>query len=120
MNKDQIWNIVLIISIILIIHGMAKVGDLDKKTAEAAQGETAIGITGTVVYFIGKKGVAQGIFAVIPGWGWAAAVIVTLAMFVPGIIKNIISIFKPTPTIPSWVWIAGFILLFVMISSRKK
>jgi hypothetical protein len=118
MKKDTIWNIVLIVSIILIIHGISNTGDLDKKTAQAAQNEAVIGGVGVVASFISKKGMAQAALAVIPGWGWAAAVVVTLLMFVPGIIKNFMSIFRQ-PSVPGYVWIGAFLVILFMIMKRK-
>ncbi len=109
MKKETIWYIFLGISVLLIINGMSHSSDPDKKTAQAAQGETAIG-AGGVVAFVMKKSAAW----VVPML--AIAGLVAALPMVIGQFKNLIS----PPTIPTWVWIAGFGLMFLMIVGRKK
>ena len=106
MNKDQIWNIVLIISIILIIHGMTKTGSSDKKEAQAGASETTLGAVGAAGSFIAKKTV----------W-WYGFLAVTAAL--PFIINQWDNLFSPQPTIPLWVYVIGFIILFMFVIRKK-
>lgn len=108
MNKDTMWNIVLIISVILILHGMTNVGDTDKKTADAAAGETGLGAIGAVASAIGKKAI----------WPLLGPILLILAAG-PFILGNWKNFFFPQ-SIPMWVWIAGFFILFMMMSSKKN
>lgn len=121
MNKEQIWNIILIISIILIIHGMTKTGSPDKKEAQAGTSETQIGAVGLGVSSIYKKQLWLGASAAV--WKAIAIPLAMLIAFLPNIFTNFINAFKnvfsPQPTIPIWVYIAGFAVL-VLFLSRKK
>lgn len=105
MNKDKIWNIILIISIILIIHGLAKTGSTDKKEAQAGQDQTTIGAIGATTSFIMKKTNPWLIF-------------LAVSASLPFIFTQYKSLFFP-PSIPGWVYGAGFLVLFLMVTRRK-
>ena len=113
MKNDKIWNIILLISVIMLIHGMSNSGDSDKKTAQVAQGETIAGASGAVVSMLGKKGFLAAIAA--PAI-WAIAALIFLA---PQWIGNWANLFNPAPSIPIWVWVVGFGLLFIMLTKRN-
>lgn len=116
MNKEQIWNIVLIISIILVIQGLTKTGSPDKKEAQVGQGQTALGTIGVASSFFGRKMVVP---AVVPGFVWVWGVFLAVASMVPNLITGIFGIFKPQPSIPMWVWVVGFALLAFMVLRKK-
>lgn len=107
MNKDQILNIVLVISLFLVIHGMTQTGDPDKKTAQAGADETAIGTVGAVGSFIMKK-------TVVPWFAWMIVV-----GAIPFLWNNIKSMFVSSPTIPMWVWIGAGIILLIVVLKKK-
>lgn len=114
-NKDAIWNIILIISILLIIQGMPHIGDKDKKAAQAAQGETAIGTAGAVAFAFKKQIL----------WTWPiVGLILGGALVAPKVFTGWIDAFKnifaPTPTIPGYVWIGAFLVIMFLIISRKR
>ncbi len=118
MDKDMIWNIILIVSMLLIINGIGDMGDSDKKTAQAAQGEAAIGTAGVVV-FVFKKSVVP-----LLAGGWLVALILGGALAAPKIFTGWVGAFKdifaPTPTIPGYVWIGAFFVIIFMMISRKR
>ena len=116
MNKEQIWNILLVISIILIIHGMTKTGSIDKKEAQAGTDEATIGAVGAVGSFIMKKRI-WGIGAAMAPWFVAG--ISALLLLIPNFLGNMINLFRPQPTIPIWIWGAGIIVLLFMVLRKK-
>lgn len=105
-NDKIVWNIILVVSIFLLVQGFMNVGDKDKKMAQAAQGEAAAGAVG-VAAFVAKKA--------FPVWG-IVLVFGAALPFILGQWKNLIF----PPTIPSWVWIGALILLFFMITGRRR
>lgn len=115
MKKDTIWNFFLIVSILIMINGMTNMGDPDKKNAQAAADQTGLGALGAAAAFIGKKGFAITMPIV--------ALILGGAFLTPLIAGNwadtIRDLFAPQPTIPSWVWIAGFGILLIMVLKKK-
>ncbi len=38
----------------------------------------------------------------------------------PGLIESWVGLFKPSPSIPSWAWIGGFIVLILWALRKKK
>ena len=110
MKEDKFWTILLIVSIFLLIQGMSNIGDKDKKTAQAAQGESTAGAVGLVAFAIKK-----GVFWTVP-MVWAFIGMAGIAPFVFGQWRNL---FFP-PSIPSWVWIGAFAVLIFIVMSRKK
>ena len=113
-DKDMVWNIILIVSVIMIVNGVSNSGDTDKKTVQAGQDQAAIGTVGAMASFIGKKQLV---------WGLAGKWVVTLILgglaLLPGFFKNTIDIFRPQPSIPSWIWIGGVLILSLMIFRKK-
>jgi len=109
MISDKAWNIILVFSVILIIHGMINAGDEDKKVAQAGQDEAAVGTVGALVSFAGKKAIA-------PVMIWTIVGVVAAVPFLFTQFRNLIA----PPTIPGWVWIAGIGLLFFMVMMNKK
>ena len=117
-DKETIWNIVLIVSIIMIIHGMSNAGDKDKKSAQAAQDETAIGSIGVVASFIGKKAAFPAVLA----WPLVTGIVAMFALgpsVFTGWVDSITNLFNPQPGIPIWVWIAGFLVIILMVLKKK-
>lgn len=109
-DKEMMWNILLVVSVILIINGMSHSGDTDKKTAEVANSQATAGALGAIG-FVMKKTV------------WPAAVIATiggLIYLIPNFFGNIVDLVNPQPSIPSWVWIAGFLILALLIFRKGK
>ncbi len=117
-KNNKLLNIILIVSIILIIHGITQTGSEDKKTAQAGQTEVVTGTMGLGATTLFKKQFLPAV-AFIPGFVWVIGGILTIGLVAPGIIGNIVDIFRPAPAIPSWVWIAGFAVLALM-AFRKK
>ena len=117
-ENNKLLNIILIVSIILVIHGMTQTGSEDKKMAQAGQTEVATGTIGLGATTIFKKQFLPAL-AFIPGFVWAIGGILTIGLVAPGIVGNIVDIFRPQPTIPIWVWIAGFAILVLMAFRRK-
>lgn len=115
-NEDLAWNIILVVSIFLILNGMADIGDKDKKAAQVAQNEAAIGAGGAIAFMFKKQVAALAI----PGFVWLWGTIVGVGLVAPGIFGNIINIFRPSPSIPSWIWIGAFIVIIFMLMSKKK
>ncbi len=113
MDKDMMWNIILIVSLILIINGIPDVGDSDKKTAQAAQGQAAAGVVGIGAFIMKKSVIFTSVSAL-----WV--VVPAIALMIPGLINNVLDIFKPSPTIPGWVWIGAFFVIVFMIIARKR
>ena len=60
-----------------------------------------------------------GITKLIPGWGLAIGAALVAG---PWLVNNWINIFQPDPVIPTWVFIAGFIILalFVLKGQRRS
>lgn len=116
MNSNTIWTIILVISLFLIIHGMSNSGDTDKKTAQAAQSETVAGSIGAIASFIGKKGIWGIGVAAMP---WVIGGIMGLLLLIPNFLGNMIDLFRPTPSIPVWVWIVGFFVLILLVLKKK-
>ena len=114
-NKgDLIWNIILIVSIILIINGMGDVNDLDKKTAEVAQDKSTVGAIG-IGAFVMKKSVFLSAAAIkLLIWPLVAVFIAS-----PTVLSRFISIFKPAPTIPIFVWIIGGVMLMFILMKKN-
>lgn len=120
MNKEQIWNIVLIISIILVIHGLTKTGSPDKKEAQAGQSETTLGTIGTISSII-KKRIAPAVAAAAAPALWPLVLTIGGLVFLfPHFLTNLFGVFKSTPTIPMWVWAVGFFILFLFVMRRGK
>jgi len=115
-KHKTLWNIILVISVLMILHGMSNQGDSDKKTAQAAQGETAVGAAG-VAAFVMKKQI-YGVLGTFAGTGLFALIggILLLGPFILGQWKNL---FFP-PAIPTWVYFAGFGLIFLMLMMNKR
>ena len=111
MNKEQLWNIVLIISIILIIHGITQSGSSDKKTAQAGQQEAIAGGGGLLAFAMKKQVLFTGAML----WVMIAAGGLFLA---PTIFSSWRNLFSPA-IVPGWVWIIGFAMLFIMMMNRK-
>jgi hypothetical protein len=112
MNSDTVWNLILIVSILLIINGMSDSESPDKKTAQAGQGQGAAGGVG-VASFIAKK--ANPLLAM--------GAVLSALFFAPNIISNWVNqignLFSPSPSIPGWVWIAGFFVLLLLVLKKK-
>lgn len=49
-------------------------------------------------------------------WGWP--IVTGLAAVAVSIVTNIFALLKPSPSIPIWVWIIGFMLLFFIIKKK--
>lgn len=111
MNKDALWNLVLIVSLVLLIHGLSNTGDKDKKAAEIAQSESIIGSVG-LASFVGKKAFAWVGLAKVLAWP-----LVGFLLSLPFTIKNV---FSSSPTIPAWAWVVGAVLLFLIIARMGK
>lgn len=110
-KSQTFWNIILVLSLILIIHGMSDINDPDKKTAEAAQDETVAGTFGAIASAIAKKQ-----FAIT---GAVTVLILGGMVLAPSFLGRIVDIFRPQPTIPVWVYAAGFLVLLLMVLRRK-
>jgi len=110
MNKEQIWNIVLVISLILIFHGMMNGGSDDKKTAEAGGAETGLGTAGAIVSFAAKK---QLIWYAVP------LIVGAFLLLGPNIVTNWINLFNPQAGIPMWVWGIAIVIIFMMVTNKK-
>ncbi len=111
-KNDRVWNIILIISLILIVHGMTQTGSEDKKAAQAGQSEVAVGSTTGALSFIMKK---QVLLTGAMVWVMVAAGGLFLA---PTILRGWKNLFFP-PTVPSWIMIVGLGMLFMVIRGRK-
>lgn len=112
-KQDTILIVIAIISLALIIHGMMNVGSKDKKMAQAAQGEVATGIVGLGGFIIKKTFVLTG--------AWVA-LILGGALLSPKVFSSwwntFMNIFRPTPAIPIWVYIIGFMLFFFVVIKK--
>lgn len=117
-DKEMAWNLILIVSIILIVNGISDSGDPDKKTARVGQDQTIVGIAG-IATFAGKKAVAP----LLAGWPLVAAIL-GITFLAPNIFSNwvdtIRDLISPSSiAIPGWIWIAGFFVLALMILKKK-
>lgn len=101
MDKDKKW--VLIIGAILLILLSSPNGEPEKKEGATGISLTIIG----VVMMIGGVFLGPVAIPVIISGGVMSALGLGTA-------------FAPKPTIPSWIWIAGFIILFFMLTLKKK
>ena len=113
-DNEMIWNIVLIVSVILIINGLSHSGDKDKKAAQAGQNTATLGAIGLASTGFAKTtllGVGPAIWKVI-AWPLAA-----LTAFFTNKVGNIVS---PAPSVPSWIWIGGFLILALLIFRKGK
>lgn len=117
-NKEGVWNIILIVSLLLIIHGMSNSDDSDKKTAQAAQSEAAIGGIGVVGSIVAKKQAfwSVGLVKALP---WLVGLFALLPNIFSSWFNTITGMFNPQPSIPSWIWIGGFVILFLIILKKK-
>ena len=120
-DDNKIWNIILIASIILIIHGISNSGDIDKKTAQAGQNEATIGGGGLIVSGI-RKQMAAAVAPVAGFFGggpvvWFMLIIGTLFL-IPGMWRNLSGLWSQ-PTIPGWVWVGAFIVLIFIVLKKR-
>lgn len=96
-------NIIIIIGIILIVLLSSPGEEQEKKE----------GATGISLAIIGVIMMIGGVFL-----GPAAIPLIIIGGIMAAL--GIGSAFTPTPTIPGWAWIAGFIILFFMVVKQKK
>ena len=116
-NKELAWNIVLIVSVILIINGLQSAGDPDKKAAQAGQNTATLGAVGLAATGFQKAApflLGLGMWRIIV---WPVAAVVTF--FGSKLTGTIGDIINPSPAIPGWIWIGAFIILALLIMKGK-
>lgn len=112
--EDKILLFIVIISAGLILHG-ATTEVTDKKTADSTGAEIMAGTAG-LAGAVARKGFALT-------WPLVGLILGGMALspnIFTGWINSIRNLFNPAPAIPSWVWIVGFVLLFLMVIGNRR
>lgn len=112
--NEQTKKILIIVGLVILFIGITDTKKTGWPTAGTSWGTTAL--------------IGGGV-ATAPWWapalaahpiGWIIGGGLLLLLFAgPGLISSWGNVFNPQPTIPIWVWIAGFAILLLMVLRKK-
>jgi len=108
LKNKKVAILVLIISLIALSSSLE---DGEKEGKKQAVG-TTLALTGTVGSLAWMGLLGNPIT-------WVVGGIAALLFLGPGLITNWMDLFRPQPTIPIWVYIAGFLVLMMFVMRKK-